>query len=41
MDANAEQPFVDPDHRVPDDQWGQVLRDAKRFREEAEKESSE
>lgn len=39
--AETEQPFVDPHHKVPDDQWGQVVKDAKRFREEAEKESSE
>jgi len=32
----TEQPYVDPHHRVPDDQWGQVARDAKRFREEHE-----
>jgi len=31
-----EQPFVDPHHRVPDDQWGQVVRDAKQFRAESD-----
>lgn len=32
-DTPAEQPYVDPHHRVPDDQWAQVVRDAKAFRE--------
>lgn len=36
-----DQPYVDPHHRVPDDQWGQVVRDAQRFREEAEKKEAE
>jgi hypothetical protein len=30
------EPYVDPAHRVPDEQWRQVLRDAKQFREESE-----
>lgn len=32
----TDQPYVDPHHRVPDEQWGQVLRDAKRYREESD-----
>lgn len=28
-------PYVDPHHRVPDEEWGQVRRDAQRFRQEA------
>lgn len=32
----TEQPYVDPHHRVPDDQWGQIVRDARAFREEHE-----
>jgi hypothetical protein len=28
-----EQPYVDPHHRVPDDQWGDIVRAAKAFRE--------
>jgi hypothetical protein len=32
----AEQPFVEPAHRVPDDQWGQVVRDAQKFRAESD-----
>jgi hypothetical protein len=32
----AEQPYVDPHHRVPDGQWGQVVRDARKFREESD-----
>jgi hypothetical protein len=31
-----EQPYVDPHHRVPDEQWGQVVRDAKQFRTESD-----
>lgn len=31
-----EQPYVDPHHRVPDDQWGQVVRDAQKFRAESD-----
>lgn len=34
-----EQPYVDPHHRVPDDQWGQVVRDAQQFRKEHEEKS--
>jgi hypothetical protein len=29
-------PYVDPHHRVPDNEWGQVRRDAQRFRQEHE-----
>ena len=32
----TEQPYVDPHHRVPDDQWGQVIKDAQRFRSESD-----
>lgn len=31
----TEQPFVDPEHRVPDDQWAQVVKDAQRYRAES------
>jgi len=32
----TEQPYVDPHHKVPDDEWGQVVRDAEKFRKERE-----
>lgn len=37
MSEQPEQPeqlYVDPHHRVPDDQWGQVVKEAQRFRAE-------
>jgi hypothetical protein len=37
----AEQPFVDPAHRVPDDQWAKVVRDARQFREESDESETE
>ena len=30
------QPYVDPAHAVPADQWAQVVKDAQRFRAESE-----
>lgn len=33
--------YVDPHHRVPDDQWGQVVRDAQRFRAESDESETE
>lgn len=32
----TEQPYVDPHHRVPADQWGQVVKDAQKFRVESD-----
>lgn len=32
----ADEKYVDPHHRIPDDQWGQVVRDAEKFRLELE-----
>jgi hypothetical protein len=29
-------PAVDPHHRVPDDQWAQVVKDAQKFRAESD-----
>jgi hypothetical protein len=37
----AERPYVDPHHRVPDDQWGQVVKDAKKIREESDESETE
>lgn len=31
----SEQPYVDPAHRVPDDQWGGVVRAAQAYRTDA------
>jgi hypothetical protein len=30
--AQPDQPYVDPHHAVPAEQWGQVVRDAQAFR---------
>lgn len=35
------EPYVDPHHRVPDDEWGQVVRDAQKFRAEHEAKKAE
>jgi hypothetical protein len=32
----TEQPYVDPHLKVPYDEWGQVVRDAEKFRKERE-----
>lgn len=40
-DQPEDQPYVDPHHRVPDDQWAQVVKDAQRFRAESEESETE
>lgn len=32
----ADEKYVDPEHRIPNDQWAQVVRDAEIFRIELE-----
>jgi hypothetical protein len=34
-------PHVDPHHRVPDEQWGEVVRNAKAFRTESDESETE
>lgn len=34
--AEKDEKYVDPHHRVPDDEWAQVIRDAQRFRAESD-----
>lgn len=36
MEHTADEPYVDPHHRVPEDQWAQVVRDAQTFRSESD-----
>lgn len=36
-----EQPYVDPGHRVPDNQWGQVVRSAQKIRAESNESETE
>ena len=38
---DEEQPYVDPHHRVPDDQWGQDVAAAQRFRAESDESETE
>lgn len=35
-DAPKEQPYVDPEHRVPDDLWGKIRRDAQAIRADSD-----
>lgn len=37
----ADEKYVDPHHRIPSDQWAQVVRDAEQFRLEHEAEKEE
>jgi hypothetical protein len=38
MSSSSDQPgpYVDPHHKVPADQWGQVVKDAQKFRAESD-----
>jgi hypothetical protein len=40
-DPQPEQPPENPDHYLPDAEWGQVLRDAARIRREADESETE
>ena len=41
MAENQTEPYVDPHHRVPDDQWGDVVRAAQAFRNESDESETE
>lgn len=40
-EPQADQPYVDPHHKVPDDQWARVVKDAQAFRAHSEESETE
>lgn len=39
--AENDKPYVDPHHEVPADQWGEVVRNAQKFRAESPESETE